>query len=232
MMFGGLLRHSLIDYPDRLACVLFTRGCNFTCPYCHNPDLVASGGDPARDLTEEQALAFLEDREGFLEGVVISGGEPTLQPALPAFCRKVRRMGYAVKLDTNGSRPRVLERLIREGLVDFVAMDLKTAVEGYGPPLCPRPLTREIGASVAAILASGLPHEFRTTCVHPLVTPETLLSMARTIRGAQRLALQRCRGEKVLDPGFFRREGRRLEEEPIRRLRDIAAPWVRRCVLR
>jgi pyruvate formate lyase activating enzyme len=122
--------------------------------------------------------------------------------------------------------------LIRESLVDFVAMDLKTAVGGYGPPLCPRPCSRDIAASIAGILGSGLPHEFRTTCVHPLVTPEIVASMARTIRGAQRLALQRCRGARVLDPAFFQKKGRPLGEEDILRLRDIAAPWVKRCVLR
>jgi len=133
MIFGGLQKNSLIDYPGKISCVLFATGCNFSCPYCHNPQLARGCRDDATVFDEKTAYDFLERRKGFLEGVVISGGEPTLQKDLPAVCEKIKEMGYPVKLDTNGSRPQVLKRLLDDALVDYVAMDIKTDPANYNP---------------------------------------------------------------------------------------------------
>ncbi|MBW1769313.1 MAG: anaerobic ribonucleoside-triphosphate reductase activating protein, partial [Deltaproteobacteria bacterium] len=131
MLFGGLQKSSLIDYPGKLSCVLFLSGCNFDCPYCHNPGLVKGRFSDHAQFEEKTVYDFLEKRRGFLDGVVVSGGEPTLQKDLVSLCEKLKEMGYPVKLDTNGSRPQVLRSLIDEGLVDYIAMDIKTDLLRY-----------------------------------------------------------------------------------------------------
>lgn len=232
MRFGALLPNSLIDFPGRISCVLFVTGCNFACPYCHNPDLAVGAVDPKRSLSETAFFDFLQRRSSLLEGVVISGGEPTLLPELFELCRTIQAMGYAVKLDTNGSRPEVLKRLIQERLVDFVAMDIKTSPSRYAPPIRKIRRCDDLVESIETILHSRIPHEFRTTCVAPLVTEETVRRMARRIHGARRYVLQRCRGGRVLDPTFFESTGRALEDSEMDRLRKLAAPWVEECIVR
>ena len=133
MVFGGLQKNSLIDYPGKVSCVLFLSGCNFDCPYCHNPDLAKDSSLCPVLLDEKAVFDFLQRRKGFLDGVVISGGEPTLQKDLLVLCKKIKELGYLIKLDTNGSRPQVIKRLIDEGLVDYIAMDIKTDPFHYSP---------------------------------------------------------------------------------------------------
>ena len=131
MRIGGLQKSSLIDYPGKVSSVIFCVGCNFDCPYCHNPELVTGCSACPADLSDEKIFDFLRQRVGFLDGVVISGGEPTLQKDLVDICTRVKALGYPVKMDTNGSRPKVLQRLIEEDLVDYIAMDLKTGPLQY-----------------------------------------------------------------------------------------------------
>lgn len=125
MIIGGIQKNSLIDYSEKISCVVFLAGCNFTCPYCHNPDLVRWKSASKPPIDENEICAFLESRKGFLDGVVISGGEPTLNDGLPLFLERIKRLGYSVKLDTNGTRPRMIGHLIENGLVDYIAMDIK-----------------------------------------------------------------------------------------------------------
>ncbi len=231
MKIGGLQKQSFIDYPGRIGCVVFLSGCNFACPYCHNPRLT---GDPAAGpdaFTVEAVLEFLDRRRGFLEGVVISGGEPTLHGDLPELCRRVKGLGYALKLDTNGSRPRVLEHLIAERLVDYVAMDVKTEPERYAACLAAACAPGAIHASIKLLMAAGLDYEFRTTCVKPLVTPATIARIARLIEGSRRYALQPFRGGCVLDPGFFEGGDPAFSAAEMERLRRIAEPSVEVCTL-
>ena len=163
MIIGGLQKTSLIDFPGKVSCVCFVSGCNFRCPYCHNPDLVHHPGKAFLD--ESGFFSFIRERQGFLDGVVVSGGEPTLQKDLPAFLSRIKREGYEVKLDTNGSHPRIIGELLEKRLLDYVAMDIKT-----DPSLYPLFMQREIDpdsirSSIKLIMASGIPYEFRTTCV-------------------------------------------------------------------
>lgn len=216
MKFGGLQRVSLIDYPGRISAVLFTQGCNFRCPYCHNPELV----DPARydeAIPEADVLSFLDRRIGKLDAVVLSGGEPTLQPDLLSFAREVRARGYAVKVDTNGSRPEVLKRLIEAGLVDHVAMDVKAPLEKY------RIVTRSdveqdaIRQSIECIIASAVRHEFRTTAVKSLLREGDLARIVRLIRPSRNFVLQNFVPSRTLDAGY--REETPFSQEELEALR-------------
>lgn len=201
MKIGGLQKLSLIDYPEKISAVIFTQGCNFRCPYCHNPQLVdVKLYQPC--LEEKDIFRFLENRRGRLDAVVITGGEPALQDDLIPFIMDIRRLGFAVKLDTNGSRPRVLERLLRDGLVDFIAMDVKAPLEKY-PDVVRAPLEKDnLRESIRLVIGAKIPHEFRTTAAASLLRPEDILTIAREIDGAKRYALQRFQPGETLETIF------------------------------
>ncbi len=231
MRFGGIRKTSLIDYPERVSCVAFASGCNFRCPFCHNPDLAT--GRAYRDAFEEKDLyAFLNRRKGLLDGVVLSGGEPTIQEDLPEVCRQVKALGFSVKLDTNGSRPRVLEALLEQGLVDYVAMDIKTDPHRYGPLLWPKAEAEALHESIRLIMQSSIPYEFRTTCVKPFVDEPVVDRISLLIQGARRYALQHFQPENLLDPGFFRHMSPGFDDRSMARLMAVAAPRVQSCIVR
>lgn len=233
MNLGGLQRNSFIDYPGKISCVFFMAGCNFHCPYCHNPELVRNLRASGSGIPAEVALKFLAEHRGLIEGVVISGGEPTLEGELATLCRTAKEMGYAVKLDTNGSRPKALKGLIDDRLVDYIAMDIKADPFQYPPHIKENLDPAKILCSIAVIMDSGLPYEFRTTCVRPIVDEKGIERIAKVIAGGKLYVLQRMRRrESILAPGFFKDLGRPYGEEELKGLRAIAAPWVRRCVVR
>jgi len=191
MKIAGIERNSFVDYPGKLAAVLFTPGCNLDCFYCHNRHLLTNAADLPR-LDCEVVLEWLAARRGFLEGVVITGGEPTLQPDLPDFVRRLRALGYPVKLDTNGTRPHVLTRLVEGGLLDFAAMDVKAPIEAY-EAVCGVPVDHSaVNTAIDLLLSGGIDYEFRTT-LFPQLTENDLVSIARRVRGAKRLVLQQYR---------------------------------------
>jgi pyruvate formate lyase activating enzyme len=229
---GGIQKSSMIDYPGKVSCVLFLPGCNFDCPYCHNPDL-ARGTAPVVDVFPGGVLErFLQERKGFLDGVVISGGEPTLQKNLPRLCRRIKDMGFPVKLDTNGSRPEVLRHLIEKGLVDYVAMDVKTDPADYALFVRNAGDAPDIRSSIDMIMSAGIDYEFRTTCVRPFVDARIIRRIGRCIQGARLYALQAFHAADVLHPDFFRTRDRQIDSEELARYRDIAKPWVTRCIIR
>lgn len=170
MKIGGLQPVSASDFPGRMAAIVFTQGCNFRCPFCHNSSLLPLDGD--RLIGEEQVFDFLHQRRNLLEGVVITGGEPCLQEDLARFCRRVKGMGFKVKLDTNGSRPEVLAELLAEGLVDFIAMDIKAPLSRLHALTGTTSQALRIQRSISLIAESGIDHLFRTTNVSPLLTSE------------------------------------------------------------
>ena len=198
MTFAGLIPLTLSDWPGRPAAIAFTHGCDLRCRYCHNPDLVA-GPPPAR-VPGEEVLALLARRRGFLEGLVVTGGEPTLHPGLAPFLAKVRALGVAVKLDTNGMHPESIAALHAARLLDHLAVDLKA-----GPAdaawLCgsaEQPVRAR--RCLALARAAGVPHEARTTVAAPLHTPAALAELSRWAEGAERWVLQRLRPDRQLDP--------------------------------
>lgn len=230
LVAAGLQKTSLIDFPGRVSCVIFLTGCNFRCPYCHNPEL-ARGQYPER-ISMTTLMDFLDRRRSLLDGVVITGGEPTLQPDLAALCRAVRELGLAVKLDTNGSRPEELKVLLRAGLLDYIAMDLKTAPDSYGPPLCAENEGPAVLESIRTIMTSGVDHEYRTTCVSPFVDSMSIRSMASAIKGARRFVLQTFNPSKTLDPDYCRASHHGLSAEQMQSLHRLAAPDVISCSIR
>lgn len=230
MLFAGLQKNSLIDYPGKVSCVAFVTGCNLACPFCHNPDL-ALGRYPQR-ITRQEFLQFIEPRRTLLDAVVISGGEPTLIPELADMCRAVHDLGLAVKLDTNGSRPEVLTHLINQGLVDYIAMDIKTTPDRYAPVLTNAEIGRCVERSIALIIQSRVDYEFRTTCVRPFVDDERIGAIASIIQGARRYVLQTFRPAVLLRPDFFTAVNPGFSSSSMQRLRRLAEPFVAECLVR
>ena len=191
MFIAGMQKLTLLDFPGVVACTLFTAGCNFRCPWCHNAGLVLPDEMSDRVLESEEVLSFLEKRKGVLDGVCVTGGEPLLQAELPDFLRRVKGLGYRVKLDTNGSFPERLEALVRESLVDRVAMDIKNGPSRYAETVGRKNLDLSaVTASKDFLLSDPVDYEFRTTVVRGLHTEESLLEAADWIAGAKQWFLQ------------------------------------------
>lgn len=194
MHLSGLQKLTLLDFPGAVACTVFTGGCNFRCPFCHNAELVLPERLREYPGGEEAVLRFLRSRQGLLEGVAVTGGEPLLHPDLPDFLRKVRALGYRVKLDTNGSLPERLEAVLAEGLVDRVAMDVKNAPARYAETCGLEAVDlRALARSRDLLLKGAVAYEFRTTVVKGLHTAESLREAARWIGPAREYYLQQYR---------------------------------------
>ncbi len=181
MNIQGFQKMTLLDFPGRVACTVFTGGCNLRCPFCHNAGLVRTPLAGANQT--EEVLGYLSRRQGVLEGVCVTGGEPLLQPDLTAFLRQVKDLGYGVKLDTNGSLPRRLAAVLDTGLVDYVAMDIKSSPAGYPVAVGGEVDMDAIRESVRLLRESGVPHEFRTTAVKGIHTPEDFEAIGRWLAG-------------------------------------------------
>ncbi len=203
MKIGGLQKVSLIDYPGKISSIVFTQGCNFRCPYCHNPELVEQKiYQPC--LSEKDILEFFQTRRGKLDAVTITGGEPTLQENLIPFIIKIRQMSFAVKLDSNGSRPDVLDRLIREKLLDFIALDVKAPLEKYQDVVKVPIADDAIRESIRLVLKAKIQHEFRTTVVSSMLALEDILAIGREITGAKRYALQKFQPARTLNKKYLK----------------------------
>lgn len=203
MKIYGLNKTTLLDYPGRVAATIFLGGCNFRCPFCQNSSLVLSP-DRQPEIPEEEVLSFLKKRKGILEGVCVTGGEPTLSPELPEFLKKIQDLGYPVKLDTNGSRPQVLKDLASRNLIQMTAVDIKACPNNY-PSLCGlvHPDLDSIKETVDFLINGSLDYEFRTTVVRELHTEQDFIQIGQWIAGAKAYYLQAYRdSEEVLQPGF------------------------------
>ena len=188
MKLGGLQKMTLLDFPGRVACTVFTLGCNFRCPFCHNSSLVLSPALP--ELSQDDFFAFLRKRQGLLDGVAITGGEPLLHPDMPELLEKIRALGYAVKLDTNGAFPARLEQILKAGLADYVAMDIKNSKEKYERTAGVGGILPAVEESAALLMGGSTPFEFRTTLVDELHEPEDFAAIGRWIAGTERYFIQ------------------------------------------
>ena len=191
MKIAGFQKNSFVDYPEKIAAVVFTQGCNMRCGYCHNSMLI---NDEKKEnmISEEEILEFLKKRKNLLDGVVVTGGEPTLQKSLEEFIRKIKALGYPVKLDTNGTNPLILKSLIDKKLVDYVAMDIKAPFIKYNDICCSTINIENVKHSIEILLQGKVDYEFRTTLA-PELDQEDINEMVKMITGAKKYVLQHCR---------------------------------------
>lgn len=223
MLISGLQKLTLLDYPGHTACTVFTPGCNFRCPFCHNAALVLPEREAYR-LETEEVLRFLRKRVGVLDGVAVTGGEPLLQRDIRGFLEAVRELGYQVKLDTNGSFPEKLRELVEAGLVDRVAMDIKNSPALYGVTAGRENIDlAPIGESKDYLLSGIVEYEFRTTCVKGLHTGESIAAAAEWIHGAREYYLQQYKnsGDVIAAEGLGS-----FDEKEMRSLAEEAAKYV------
>ncbi len=227
MQIKGLQKTTLLDYPSKVASTIFTSGCNFRCPFCHNASLVTNI-DASIGFDEEEILSFLKKRHGILDGVCITGGEPLLQKDIIEFCRKIRDIGLLIKLDTNGSRPSVLNKLANEGLIDYIAMDIKNSKALYAKTCGLSELPEGIVESISFIMTSGIPYEFRTTVVKELHTKESITELCQWIHGAENYYLQcfKDSGDLIAD-GYSA-----YTEDEMQELLLIAKKYIPKAQLR
>jgi pyruvate formate lyase activating enzyme len=234
MIIGGFQRFSLIDYPDKICAIVFTQGCNFRCPYCHNPELVRLArkrpASAAGGLKEEEILSFLDGRKGRLDAVTITGGEPLLQSHLERFISAVKGLGYLVKLDTNGSFPSRLEKILKSKSVDYIAMDIKTSLDKYNQMIKRKIEKTKILDSIRLIMDSGLDYEFRTTVVRALFERDDFIKIGQLIKNSRLYILQRFILSKTLDDKFL--DMRTCSDEELDCFKEIMEGFVQRCVVR
>ena len=200
MQIGGLDKFTLSDYPGGVAAIVFTQGCNFRCPFCHNGSLLPMNSNSL--IPEEEVLSFLESRRGQLTGVVVTGGEPTLQPDLSLFLQTIRAMDFKIKLDTNGSHPEVVKALLDKELLDFIAMDIKAPWGLYDRLTGVKAPKKELKESISLIAQSGIQHEFRTTVVRPLLSDRDVQEIKTMVPPGSPHRLQKFRPENALDPAL------------------------------
>ena len=203
MKLAGIQKNSFNDYPGKIAAVLFTPGCNLDCFYCHNRQLLQPSAQN-NALHMEGILGFLQKRKAFLDGVVITGGEPTLQQDLEECIQRIRDIGYPVKLDTNGTRPQILQKLLQEKLLAYIAMDIKAPLSRYEEICRTQVHLSDIQESIQLIQESGIEYEFRTTCI-PQLNRKDIQEIVSLIPGAKRYALQQYRRPQVdIGPEWFK----------------------------
>lgn len=217
MIIGGLQKTSLLDFPEKIAAIVFTMGCNFRCGYCHNPELING------EAKIEEVFEFLKTRQGKLDGVVITGGEPCLQKDLPEFIKQVKELGFAVKLDTNGSFPEMLEKVLPD--LDYVAMDIKAPLEKYSQIVNVDVDTSKILKSIEVLKNGGVDYELRTTVVKSQLSFEDFEKIGQLIQGAPRYYLQRFEASKILDKSLENEKTYSTEE--FERIIDILKSYVK-----
>lgn len=227
MRIGGLQKVSLLDFPGNIAATVFLSGCNMRCPFCHNAPLVLPERQTDPEIPEQELMDFLQSRKGKLDGVCITGGEPTLYKDLPDLLRRIKAMGFLLKLDTNGTNPNMLSELLQEGLLDYVAMDIKNSPEKY-PITCGGDHLEAVKKSAAILMDSGVEYEFRTTVVQQLHTPEDLEKIGAWLAGAKRYYIQ-----QFVDSGNLIGEGLSAPSlSELEKLRQAALAYIPNTTLR
>lgn len=248
MKIGGLQKLSLLDYPGYIAAIIFTQGCNFQCQFCYNPMLVwpasregsklkykAPSNDWGQEghsgISEYDLFVFLKKRAGKLDAVVITGGEPTLHPDLPEFIEKIRQLGYKIKLDTNGTNPTILEKLLKQKLVDYIAMDIKAPEKKYEKVTGVKINLDDIKKSIKLIMNSELPYEFRTTMVPGLHGSEDIAGIGKLIQGARLWYLQQFKSDTDLVNKQLEGE-KAYTKKDLEKIQEAGDGFVKKCEVR
>lgn len=224
MDIAGLQKTTLLDYPGRIACTVFLAGCNLRCPFCHNASLVLR---PQTLMSQEALLAFLQTRKRKLDGVCVTGGEPTLYQDLPQLLDAIKRLGFLTKLDTNGTRPQALKSILDAGLADYVAMDIKNSPDKYAVTCGGPEVLDAVRESVSLLEASSVEHEFRTTVLHPFHTPEDLAAIGQWLTGTKHYFIQ-----AFVDSGDLIGSGQAMTEQELHALLDAVRPHIPNAQLR
>ncbi|MGB9694998.1 MAG: anaerobic ribonucleoside-triphosphate reductase activating protein [Caldisericaceae bacterium] len=223
MLVGGFQKFSLIDYPNKTSAIIFTQGCNFRCPFCHNPELV----DPLQfgaPIPFEEVMTFLKKRVGLLDAVEFTGGEPTLQPDLRKSIESVRELGFLIKLDTNGSNPEILKELIENNLLDYVAMDVKAPLDEYDSAIGVQFDKETILKSISLIINSQIDYEFRTTMIKGIIKgSDSMKNIGELIKGAKAYFMQKPHFDKMLSPNF---EGEVFSDDELLQFKAILQGYV------
>ena len=230
MKIGGFQKFSMIDYPDKFSAIVFTLGCNLSCPFCHNPELNSLNFLENALIKEDVVLDFLKTRVGKLDGVVLSGGEPTLQTNLINFSRKIKDLGFLIKLDTNGTNSFVIKELLEYELVDYIAMDIKTSPQKYNFFVNNVNTFKEIQKSIELIISSNIDYEFRTTVVKELLLIEDFKEIGKLINGAQKYYLQKFQSIKLLDETY--KNAKTFSEEEFLIAKNILKPYIKEIIIR
>ncbi len=229
MEFGGLEKFTLIDYPGKVACMVYTIGCNFRCPYCHNPELVNETVENI--ISEAEVLDFLSQRKGILDGIVITGGEPTLHgQKLFDFISKVKKLNFKIKLDSNGTDPTFLQQLIDKKKVDYIAMDIKSPLAKYSQIVASAVNIDSIKKSISILINSGIEYEFRTTVIKSLIDIEDFEQIGKEIKGAKKYFIQKFIPTKILNPQFRKKVS--FSPEEFLEIQEIMNKYVSFCSIR
>ena len=237
MKIGGLQKLTLIDYPGKIACTVFLAGCNYQCPWCHNPELVLSEEiEKSPRIPEKDFFNFLKLRKNLLEAVVVCGGEPCINKDLPEFCQKIKKLGYLVKLDTNGSNPKILKDLIDKKLVDYVAMDVKAPKEKYMEAIGLKKnfsnhLLKNVKESIDILKEGKIDYEFKTTMIPGLLGKEDIVKIVKWIGPAKRYYLQNFKpGGNTINPDF--KNMKPCLDEYLLDIQKAVAPFFEICQIR
>lgn len=229
MLIGGFQKTSLIDYPGKVCAIIFTAGCSFRCGYCHNPELVYPDKFPKR-IPAKDIFQFLKKRQKKIDAVTITGGEPTLQPDLVDFMRSIKKLGFLIKLDSNGTLPQVLKKIIDNKLVDYIAMDIKAPLEKYSQVTYTNVDTINIRHSIELIMNSDVPYEFRTTIVKSQLSQNDLIGIGKMIKGAQLYALQKFIPTKTNKKEFLKEKT--YSDKEFTLIQAALKPYVVKCIVR
>ncbi|OYD17497.1 anaerobic ribonucleoside-triphosphate reductase activating protein [candidate division WOR-3 bacterium JGI_Cruoil_03_44_89] len=228
-MIKGLQRVSIVDFPKRICVVVFTGGCNFRCPYCHNPELVV-GWEKLPTIRNAEVVSFLESRRGLLDGVCITGGEPTIHKRLPDFIERVKEKGFEVKLDTNGTNPAMVGELIKNGLLDYIAMDVKATPQKYDLATGVSVNIKDIKKSIKVIMNGGIDYEFRTTVFPDFLSIEDANKIGEWLKGASKYVFQRPRKLKMLQDVF--KDSPVYAETELNKIKNILSDYVEEVTIR
>ena len=229
-VIGGVKKTSLLDYPDKVSSIVFTQGCNFNCGYCHNPSLLEFKSK--NDIySTDVFFDFLNKRKGKLDGVVITGGEPTLQKDLKLFIQKIKEMNFFVKLDTNGTNPEIIKDLLKNNLLDYIAMDIKSTIDKYNKVINKDINTQVIEQSINIIMNSGIDYEFRTTVLPSLISIEDFEKIGQLINGAKKYYLQKFLVQSEINNSELINE-RNYTDEDFGKIKRILSAYIKEIYIR
>lgn len=230
LLIKGIQKTSLIDYPGKVAATIFVGMCSFRCPFCYNKDLVV-GYDGLPSIKEKEVIDYIESKRKWFDGVCISGGEPTMHKELPSFIKKIKERGFLVKLDTNGSNPEMLNELINDKLVDYVAMDIKAPLERYDEVVRVKANKKDIQSSVDILKQGRVDYEFRTTAVPGLFSKEDAEKIGQWLKGSKRFFIQQFRPDKkTIDSAYSSKKP--FEEDMLKEIRVILKKYISRVEIR